>query len=507
MYRNMRAVFTRARMALPVGIAALALHGAAFGQTGAASPDPNAPTTPGVDQAPPIGEPGQPKAVAGPSKPPGNVPRTAGVTTGPLPYRTGQIEGTTGQASLSEKFNESLPRWLRFTGELRDRVEGYQNLGFKPNSSDLYDLTRVRIGMLIQPVSFIRFFIAGQDTRVFDRNPRIPPYQNTFDINQAYLELGRTETSGFGLRVGRQELFFGNGRLIGNSWWSNVSRSFDAVRGSYQQGAYRVDAFASSVVIARDGVIDHHNQGNNLHGIYGTIKNKLGTNSQFEPYTFWHVQNGATLKTGKQGHLDQWTYGFRLLGELPDHFDYRTEMAIQRGHLGPASIKAWTGHWVLGNTIPVAWAPRPFVEFDYASGDPNSKNTSTTETFDPIYPSTHDKLGLADQIGWRNIKDLRGGLDFHPIRKWDMNVSGHDFWLANAHDSLYPTRGSVVAKDLSGKSGTHVGEEVDFQAIYKPTLQIQLGAGIGHLFAGEFLNKTTKGKDYTLPYFLVDYVF
>ena len=494
------------RTALSVCLLASYAEYAAFAQS-ASTPPSQDETNPPAAATPPIGEPGQPKAVAGTSKPPGDIPRTAGVTTAPLPYRTGQIAAATGEPSLSEKLEEMLPRWLRFTGEVRDRAEGYENNGFKPNSSDLYDLGRIRIGMLIAPTNWIRFFIATQDSEVFDKNPKIPPYQNKWDINQAYFELGETEVSGWGLRVGRQELYFGNGRLIGNSWWQNVSRDFDAVRADYQHSDYRVDAFISSVVIARDGVIDHHNQGNNLSGLYGTIKNKVGRFSQLEPYTFWHVQNGATLKTGKQGHLDEWTTGFRLLGQLPGNFDYRTEMAIQRGSLGPSSIQAWTGHWVIGNTIPLLWAPRPFIEYDYASGDPNSKNLSTTETFDPIYPSSHDKLGLADQIGWRNIKDLRLGLDANPSKKWAMNVSAHDFWLANAHDSLYPTRGSVVAKDLTGNSGTHVGEELDYQIIYKPTLQIQAGAGIGHIFPGEFLDKTTKGKDYTFPYVLLDYVF
>ena len=254
-------------------------------------------------------------------------------------------------------------------------------------------------------------------------------------------------------------------------------------------------------------MIDHHNQGNNLSGLYGTIKNKVVPHSQLEPFVFWHVQNGAALKGGKVGHLDQWTGGVRFLGILPGNFDYRTEIAVQRGDLGPANIRAWTGHWVVGNTIPASWKPRPFVEFNFASGDPNPKNLSSSQTFDPIYPSTHDKIGLADQVGWRNVRDLRGGLDTHPTPKWATNVDIHDLWLANAHDSLYPTRGSVVAKDPTGKSGTHIGEEADAQVLYKPTQQVQFGAGIGRLFAGEFLKKTTKGKDYTLPYFLIDYVF
>ncbi len=492
--------------ACPLFIVAL-LAGGTGNAAAQTNQDPNNPTPDPSTAAGQVKRPGEPRAVAGQTTPPAGVPLTSGVSSQPLPYHTGDIAAKTGTASISEKLEESLPKWLRFTGELRDRVEGYENLNFKPNNGDLYDLYRMHVGMLIEPVAWLRFFIEGSDERVFDKSPAVPNYQNTWDIKKAYVELGETEGTGFGLRVGRQELYFGNGRFIGNSWWSNASRSFDGVRGSYEKDGYRADLFIASVVIQRDGVIDHHNQGNNLSGFYGTIKNHFVKNSQIEPFTFWHVQNGAALKNGTLGHLDQWTGGVRWLGVLPGHFDYRTEMAIQRGELGPSAIEAWTGHWVFGNTLPVRFLPRPFIEYDYASGDSNHSNMATTGTFDPIYPSTHDKLGLADQIGWRNIRDLRVGLDVRPAKKWAANVSGHDFWLANAHDALYPTRGSVVEKDYAGTDGTHIGEEVDGQVVYKPSLQTQIGAGIGHLIPGEFLNKTTKGLSYTFPYFLIDYVF
>lgn len=470
--------------------------------TPTAPPTPTAPQGPGSTKAPL-----PPRTNAGVAPPPPGIPLTAGVSTTPLPYRPGDVAAATGTQSESEKIMGYLPHWIRFDGELRDRVEGYENLNFKPFNSDLYDLYRLDLGMLIQPISWVRFYIQTGDQRVFERSPAIPPYEDTWDIKKAFIELGDPEGSGFGLRVGRQELFFGNGRLIGNSWWSNVSRSFDAVRGSYDKNGYRLDLFIASVVIEREGVITHHNEGNNLSGAYGTLKNKVARNSQLEPYTFWHVQQGASLKGGGLGHLDEWTFGFRFLGNLPGNLDYRTEMAVQRGTLGPASIKAWTGHWLIGDTLPVYWKPRPFIEYNYASGDPNSKNLAQIQTFDPIYPSTHDKLGLADQIGWRNIRDLRGAVDLHPAKKWALNTSFHNFNLANAHDALYPARGSVVAKDYAGVDGTHIGEEFDAQAIYKPTLQTQIGAGVGHLIAGQFLKDTTKGQNYTYPYFLVDYVF
>jgi len=438
---------------------------------------------------------------------PPQVAPAPGVTTQPLNYRNGDIAASIGTPSLSERFNQLLPPWLRFSGEIRDRVEGYENAGFKPNSSDFYDLYRLRLGMLVQPDKWIRFFIETEDDRAFEKYPQIPPYQDTWDISKAYVEIGSSELNGFSLRAGRQELYFGNGRFIGNSWWSNTMRKFDAIRGIYQNQRFRVDLFASSVVINRDGVINHHNPGNNLYGAYGTIKNPV-PKSQLEPFVFWHVQSGATLKSGKLGHLDQWTTGVRFLGSLPAGFDYRTEMAIQRGELGPSDITAWTGHWVVGKTFrDVFLTPRPFVEYNFASGDNNPKDMSETSTFDPIYPSTHDKIGLADQVGWRNVRDLRFGLDIRPTKKWALNTDFHDLWLADAKDSLYPTRGAVVAKDPTGASGTHIGEEFDIQAIYKPTLQWQAGVGFGRLFTGEFLNKTTKGKDYSYPYVLFDYVF
>ena len=452
-------------------------------------------------------KPDMSQTIAGVAQPPARVPFTSGISANALPYRFGDSQLATGTPSISEALNRAFPCWLHLSGELRDRAEAYYNSGFKPGSQASYDLTRVRLGLTIIPTSWVRFVVATQDSRVFDKVPAIPPYQDTFDFNQAYVEMGRTGSSGFGLRVGRQELSFGNGRFIGNSWWQNVSRSFDAVRASYERGPYRVDAFLASVVIERNGVIAHHNQGNNLSGLYGTLKNRLAPRSQFEPFVFWHVQHGAALKNASLGHLDQWTSGFRFLGALPAGFDYRTEMALQRGELGPSAIGAWTGHWVVGNTLNTAWKLRPFVEYNYASGDPNSKDLTRTATFDPLYPSSHDKLGLADQIGWRNIRDIRVGLDAHPAKKWSANVSFYDYWLANPHDALYPTRGAVVARDLTGKAGTHVGWESDFQIFYKPGPQIQIGAGLGRLFAGPFLKATTKGQDFTYPYLLLDYVF
>ena len=430
------------------------------------------------------------------------------VTTGPLPYPnlTGAWSGRPETASVSEKFNDLLPEWMRFSGELLQRFEGSSGAGFKPNSTNHHDLQRMRLALRIQPAEWMQLFVEMQDARVFGVTPALPPYQNTADIRQAYVQLGRSEADGVTLQGGRFDMSYGNNRLIGDSWWTNVSRTFDGVRAAYQQGRFRAEAFATSVVIVRNGVIDHHLAGNNLYGLYVTAKDVI-PHATFDVYEFWNLRPNFALAGLPSGHLNEWTTGFRWVGALPANFDYRTEMAYQAGALSVDRIRAWMGHWVLGHSfVQARFRPRLFVEYDYGSGSPNDKS-GVDNTFDPIYPSTHDKLGLADQFGWRNIKDVRFGQEFALARKWTAATSFHNLWLANAHDALYPARGPVIAQDPTGKAGTHVGTELDIQSIYTPTRQTQVGVGYGHVFTGQFLKKTTKGADYSYPYMMVEYVF
>jgi len=487
---------------LLIGVVSLSmLAGGSYAQNAAA--DQSAPHTSGTAG----GSSGfREKKQAAPKSKIDSPPTQLTTTQLPYPRLTGIWEQQPLQPSLSEKFNARLPSWLRFSGEIRERFEGYSGGGFKPNSADDYDLHRLRLGMLIKPTPWVQFFVQMQDARVFGREPALPNYQATMEPREAYVFFGSPEGNGFSLKAGRQEIYFGNDRFLGKRWWTNVSRSYDGVRAAYQQGRFRVDAFAASVVIIRQGVIDHHNQGNNLYGLYGTYKNVI-PHATLETFEFWHLQPNTPIVGLKNGHLSQWTTGFRWVGALPANFDYRTEMAYQLGTLTPDRIRAWTGHWVIGNTLPeLPASPRIYLEYDYASGSSNTAN-GVYSTFDPIYPSTHDKLGLADQFGWRNIQDLHFAQEFHLARKWSLGTGVHDFWLANSHDALYTTGGSVIGRIASGAPDTHVGEELDSQLIYTPTRQTQVGFGYGRVLTGAFLNKTTKGKDYSYPYMLVEYVF
>jgi len=152
--------------------------------------------------------------------------------------------------------------------------------------------------------------------------------------------------------------------------------------------------------------------------------------------------------------IHQTTVGTRIVGKLPVDFDYGLEMAAQTGSVATDDIRAWAGHWIAGKTFTTAPSkPRPFVEFNYASGD-SSPADGVRGTFDQLYPTGHDKIGLADQVGWKNVDHLRGGVEFKPRAQWQVSGGYHSFWLASATDALYAASGAPVARSTAGTART-----------------------------------------------------
>jgi hypothetical protein len=408
----------------------------------------------------------------------------------------------------SDYVNKELPRWLRLNGEYRLRFEGLGGNAFKSDNEDAFILGRARVNTTIIPAAWLKFQFQGQDSQVWGRNPKpdAPPYEDTFDVRQAFVEIGSVETNKFGLRVGRQELAFGEQRLLGHLNWTNTARSFDAVRASYRAKTYRIDAFSASVVNLRDGSFNRRADGNNLHGAYGSFA-KLIPKATVEPYVFWRLGRGVRSEAGTPGKLDFKTVGLRWVGKLPANFDYGLEVAGQTGSFATDDMRAFAGHWVFGYTMSkIKTTPRVFAEYNYASGDRNPAD-GKRGTFDQLYPTGHDKSGLADQVGWRNIENGRAGVELKPTKKLALSTSYHSWWLANPHDGLYNAAGALVARTANGSAGKRVGQEADVQGTYPLTSQMQLGLGYAHIFPGTFLKKTTPGKPYNFSYVMVTYSF
>jgi hypothetical protein len=301
-------------------------------------------------------------------------------------------------------------------------VESQDGLGYR-NVDDVYDLTQLRFGLYIHPAKWLTLVGVTQDARVFFNHhiAEASPYQNIWDVREAYVQLGSSSEGWLDVVAGRQMFSFGDERVIGPSDWSNQGRTFDTVRLDLHQPGVKVSIFAASVIIPVDGEIDHHIQGNNIYGIYGRLT-QLIPHTTLEPYVLWRVAPGnvSLPETAGRGHMSEVTTGIRAAGTLPANFDYDVEMNKQSGSLGPDSIDAWAGHWNLGYTFLNARSrPRIYMEYNYASGNKNP-NGNVWGTHDQIYASAHDKMDFADQFGWRNIEDIRTGVSEQLRKKWTL---------------------------------------------------------------------------------------
>ncbi len=150
----------------------------------------------------------------------------------------------------------------------------------------------------------------------------------------------------------------------------------------------------------------------------------------------------------------------------------------------------------MGYTLPAtSIKPRLIAEYDYAGSD-----------FITLYPTPHDKYGLADQVGWRNIHHLRYGLEVKPHSRLTLVTNLRNWWRADTTAGLYNASGTLIVP--AGKSAaTFVGRELSVVAAWTISKQMQASGGVGHIFPGPFLRQSSPGAAYTYPYVLLNYVF
>ena len=407
---------------------------------------------------------------------------------------------------MPNRFNEVLPAWLRVRGEFRERVEGFDSLGFTPDRDDTYSLSRFRVNATVTPSPSLSFQAQVQDARVADKEvgPTTAPFRGPFDLRIGFADLGSAK-SHVAARVGRQELAFGEQRLLGHLAWVNTGRSWDAARLILRSSAFQVDVFGASLVRSLPNEFDKSGNGNRLFGAYGSAP-KLVPLATVEPFVFFRRDVNLRSELGSTGALHQTTTGVRIAGKLPARLDYNSDLAMQRGSLAADSVAAWAGHWLLRESLPGKANVKLISEYNHATGDRNPAD-GIRQTFDQLYPTGHDKLGLSDQVGWRNIHHIREGFEFTPFKATPLSVNYHSWWLANKADSLYAANGTPIARVAGGAADSHVGQELDVQISRNLTPQIALAAGYAHMFTGAFLKQATPGASYSQPYVMVTYVF
>lgn len=406
-------------------------------------------------------------------------------------------------------------RWLReaspdfaawdIGGQVRARFEDFENAGpMAPNldfqrngvrNDNDYLWLRARLHAGFNS-DWVRVFAEGQTSdSIGDLDPKRPG-RDTFELHQAWLDLGNPKELPLALRLGRQELSYGDERLIGASDWSNTGRAFDAARLRYDRPEVRVDAFTGRVVLIDDAKFDQPDAHDWFSGIYASSRTLVPI-QETDVYVLSRNATPGAAATPR----DIISVGARvksLPGKLKG-WDYFAEVVEQLGSVSQSTVRRDQEAFAAAVGGGYRWAnapasPRLGVEYDFSSGD-GDPNDGRSQTLDNLYPTNHRHYGIMDVIGWRNIHDARVSLGLKPAKPLSVTLDYHLFWLADTHDFFYPQGGS--GRSASGYSrhpayDSFVGSELDLDAVWTVNSWLGVRAGYGHFFAGDYVEQSRR---------------
>jgi hypothetical protein len=403
------------------------------------------------------------------------------------------------------------------------------SLDFRDNGADVdndYLLTRIRYraGYTDKWWSILaegRSSFATSDERFAYANaPAVPntslkeghgPESDTVDVHQAYFTLGNHKEFPLSLKVGRQELSYGDERLVGAFAWNNIGRVFDAAKLRWQNSWFGVDLFASRVVIPEDQEFNVNNDYDWFSGFYATStkvpKHLLDVYFFSRNSSQQAISAEGSPQAPQPSARDIYTFGVRLKskpGEL-GNWDYTLETAGQLGtfrdrRLGATSERLDHEAFMFiaqgGYTFNDAWGkPRVALEYCFGSGD-GDPTDGKHGTFENLFPTNHKFYGYMDFASLQNLHNVRGIFQIKPHPRLSLAIEAHGFWLADTSDNFYNVggapRGGIGTTPGTGYGinpsyESFVGAELDIIAGYAITRFAQIEVGYGHFFVGDYV--------------------
>ena len=235
--------------------------------------------------------------------------------------------------------NDDRNVFLSLGGEVRETYERFHNTNFGLSPDD-------QGGYLLQRYLFHVDLHAGQRFRFFGElnssleegrtgGPR-PLDEDKLDVHRGFLEfviLKPRANSSLTMRIGRQEMAFGSGRVVDLREGPNVPLSFDGVRLSWKSPKRQLDGFATQPVQNEPGVFDDPPQHD--FAFWGLYATHALDQAQRKALDFYYL--GLDLKhtvfSQGAGHEKRHTLGARIWAERGP-WAYDVEAIYQFGSFG-----------------------------------------------------------------------------------------------------------------------------------------------------------------------------
>lgn len=381
-------------------------------------------------------------------------------------------------AAAEDKAEAKLwPDKIKVGGEFRTRFELRVNddLSSPTPDNDAFVLLRTRVYLDLNPTSYVRLFAMFQDSETLGQSTALIKTPDRHKLYQAFLYLKNEAPLVTSLKMGRQELIYGDERLIGAFNWSNLGRSFDGAVLRLENEKFWLDLFGTRI----------HPGGKEQQFAGGYGHWKGFPQGELEAYALYLHGSNSGLSAG---NLSIVTIGSRIKGKFKKRFDYGFEGAYQTGSSGGSTVSAFATHVRFGHTFSPGFKPRLGIEYNFASGDENP-GTGKVTTFNNLFPTNHDKYGYMDLFSWKNSHDIRFSFDTQPLEWFKTKLDYHLFFLPDPANGAFLASGAQWRPGAPG-AGNYAGQELDLLFTFKPWKYVDALLGYSIFFPGTFFKDT-----------------
>lgn len=413
-------------------------------------------------------------------------------------------------------FGQNGQSFVSFGGEFRGTYErlGNDNWSDVPVAVDSFGLVRFLLHTDVHFGQHARIFLELQSGLEQGRSngPR-PIDEKKLDFLNAFLEIrpnasGRVPT----LRIGKQELQLGSGRLISVREGPNVRQSFYGFRIDQPLQQWKMTGFAVRPALDRLGYFDGAPQSATaLWGVVGSRTWKRTELTTINSAYFGLDRKLATYNRGSAREVRHTLSGNFVLNP-PDKSDHKAELHLdiegmfQFGSFGQQEIRAWSLSTESGVALPhVPLSPRVGLRADVASGDRGGM--SPLGSFNPLFPSG-DYFGvLADTgPGPVNFRDLHPKTIFQLPHALTLTPDWIFWWRQQLQDGVYSISGPLIVP--SGLSNArYVGDRPGVDARWQIDRHAYMDFSYGVFFAGSSLKQSGYSKNLTFLAYSVGYKF
>lgn len=382
------------------------------------------------------------------------------------------------------------PGWyVTLGGELREKFELLDQPGFGlgPEDQTGYLLQRYLFSSDFHFGSRFRFFTELQSGLEEGRNggPR-PTDLDRLDWHQAFVDwrIAGGESEGVTLRLGRQEIGFGTGRLIAPAEGLNLRRSLDGARIHIKKGKIDFNSTALRLVSNRPGIFD--NVPDHTETFWGA--------GFIMPRPFWKIANIGVYYLGFDnkkaifakgvGREIRETFGAHIW-KRSGPWDYDDEGVVQTGSFRGAPIRAWAVSGDLGYTFErLPLDPRLGLRADATSGDQGSGHRALS-TFDPLFSAVPVWSGPSALLGGGNLIDATPSVRLRFSGAISLTLEASRFWRESRHDSVYAAFNTPL-RPANPNSGRDVAIAPSATIAWQANRHMFYSIIYSHFFSGNY---------------------